>query len=303
MRLVRVKRAVAGRLTLFSLQCAVNVADLITLDAVQADSGLGPNGGLVYAMEYVAANLDWLQERLKPLLEAGTYLIVDCPGQVELFNVHDALFKVVSFLTDKLHIRCAAACPPLGNRLTPPLGRDGRLTLSCAPLLDSTPLCSRLTAVHLVDSHLCAEPGKYLSAVLLSLTTMLHLGLPHVNVLSKIDLLPTYGPLAFGLDFYAGHGDMARLAAAINSQPGMGRYAKLTRSLCELCEDYKLVSFTTLDVQDEASMRRLVATVDKSNGYVFTAMERKAKAAGGPVSMPQMCARALLLWGGGRRGD
>ena len=87
----------------------MNVSELITLDAVQQDAGLGPNGGLVYAMEYVAANLDWLEERLKPLLASGTYLLVDCPGQVELFNVHDALFKVVSFLTDKLHIRCALA--------------------------------------------------------------------------------------------------------------------------------------------------------------------------------------------------
>jgi translation initiation factor IF-2 len=52
----------------------------VTLDAVQQDAGLGPNGGLVYAMECVAANLDWLDERLKPLLASGTYLLVDCPG-------------------------------------------------------------------------------------------------------------------------------------------------------------------------------------------------------------------------------
>ena len=31
---------------------------------------------------------------------------------------------------------------------------------------------------------------------------MLRLGLPHVNVLSKVDLLPLYGPLPFTLDFF-----------------------------------------------------------------------------------------------------
>ena len=31
---------------------------------------------------------------------------------------------------------------------------------------------------------------------------MLHLELPHVNVLSKVDLLAAYGRLDFGLDFY-----------------------------------------------------------------------------------------------------
>jgi GPN-loop GTPase len=149
--------------------------------------------------------------------------------------------------------------------------------------------------VHLVDSHLCADPGKYLSAVLLSLTTMLHLGLPHINVLSKIDLLPTYGPLAFSLEFYAGFGDMMRLAQAINAQPHMGRYAKLTTGLCELCEDYKLVSFATLDVQDEACMRRLVGTIDKSNGFVFSALERQA-ATKGEVSLPQMYSAGPIDW-------
>ncbi len=36
---------------------------------------------------------------------------------------------------------------------------------------------------------------RYISALLLSLSTMLHLELPHVNVLSKIDLIRQYGRL------------------------------------------------------------------------------------------------------------
>ena len=66
----------------------------------------------------------------------------------------------------------------------------------------------RLTAVHLVDSHLCSDPNKYLSALLLSLSTMLHLELPHINVLSKMDLLercrPPPGPLSVWLRRGAG---------------------------------------------------------------------------------------------------
>jgi len=60
----------------------------------------------------------------------------------------------------------------------------------------------RLAAVHLVDAHLCTDPAKYISALLLSLSTMLHLELPHVNILSKIDLIEQYGKLQFNLDFY-----------------------------------------------------------------------------------------------------
>jgi hypothetical protein len=47
----------------------------------------------------------------------------------------------------------------------------------------------------LVDSYYCSVPSTYISTVLLSLSTMLHLELPHINVLSKIDLVEKYGKL------------------------------------------------------------------------------------------------------------
>ena len=53
----------------------------------------------------------------------------------------------------------------------------------------------QLTALHLTDVHLCCDPGKYVSALLLSLSTMLHMELPRINVLSKIDLIENYGNL------------------------------------------------------------------------------------------------------------
>ena len=40
--------------------------------------------------------------------------------------------------------------------------------------------------MHLVDAHLAADPAKYMAALLASLSAMLHLQLPHVNVLSKV---------------------------------------------------------------------------------------------------------------------
>ena len=61
---------------------------------------------------------------------------------------------------------------------------------------------ARLAAVHLVDAHLAADPAKYMAALLASLAAMLHLELPHVNVLSKADLVEAYGELRFNLDFY-----------------------------------------------------------------------------------------------------
>ena len=53
----------------------------------------------------------------------------------------------------------------------------------------------QLAAVHLVDAHHCSDPTKFISVLLTSLSTMIHIELPHVNVLSKIDLVEQYGKL------------------------------------------------------------------------------------------------------------
>lgn len=225
--------------------------ELISFDRVQAELGLGPNGALVYCMEHLADNTDWLAERLAPLLASGAYLLFDCPGQAELLTAHDALQRVARAL-------------------------EGRA-------------CSvRLACVHLVDAHLCADAGKFLAALLLSLGAMLHLGLPHVNVLSKVDLVESYGALPFDLEFYAsGGGDARRLAEAV-AEGGRGpRYAKMTRGLCEVAEDYGLVSFATLDVSDEPSMRHLLQLCDKANGAVFAGLADAAARRGEAPAAPQ----------------
>lgn len=41
---------------------------------------LGPNGGLIYCMEYLLVNIDWLQQKIEEL--ETYYIIFDCPGQV-----------------------------------------------------------------------------------------------------------------------------------------------------------------------------------------------------------------------------
>ena len=45
----------------------------------------GPNGGLVFCMEYFAKNFEWLIEQLGED-EDDDYIIFDCPGQIELYT-------------------------------------------------------------------------------------------------------------------------------------------------------------------------------------------------------------------------
>ena len=50
-----------------SYPCAVDVRDLVTLEKIMADDELGPNGGVLYALEELEENWEWLEGRLKGL--------------------------------------------------------------------------------------------------------------------------------------------------------------------------------------------------------------------------------------------
>nr|XP_043616224.1 GPN-loop GTPase QQT1-like [Erigeron canadensis] len=134
----------------------------------------------------------------------------------------------------------------------------------------------RLTAIHLINSHLCSDPGKYVRALLLSLSTMLHMELPHVNVLSKIDLIESYGKLAFNLDFYTDVEDLSYLQHHLDQDPRSSKYRKLTKELCEVIEDFGLVNFSTLAIQDKESVSNLGKLIDKTNGYIFQGIDATA---------------------------
>ena len=48
--------------------------------------------------------------------------------------------------------------------------------------------------------------------------------------------------------------------------------------MCELLDDFSLVSFETLNIQDAESVGRVLARVDKSNGFIYGASESAASA-------------------------
>ena len=68
-----------------------DIQDLVTLDDVMEEMELGPNGALVYCMEYLMQNTVWLEEQLSQVGQ-DDYVLFDCPGQIELFT-HLQVFK------------------------------------------------------------------------------------------------------------------------------------------------------------------------------------------------------------------
>lgn len=50
-----------------SYPCALDIRKLVTLDEIMSDEELGPNGGVLYALEELEHNIEWLEQGLSCL--------------------------------------------------------------------------------------------------------------------------------------------------------------------------------------------------------------------------------------------
>ncbi len=87
------------------------------------------------------------------------------------------------------------------------------------------------------------------------------------------------------------------------------KYRKLHKELCEVVEDFSLLSFLPLAIQDAESVGRVVARVDKCNGYVFLQENQLGAERGGAGdrnNMQNMFSSAIVAdseWGTGVLAD
>ncbi|KAI0017501.1 hypothetical protein F4780DRAFT_588852 [Xylariomycetidae sp. FL0641] len=215
--------------------CALDIRDLITLEEIMADDQLGPNGGVLYAFEELENNIEWLENGLKSLEES--YVLFDCPGQVELYTHHNSL-RNIFFKIQKMGYR--------------------------------------LVAVHLSDSFCLTQPSLYISNLLLTLRAMLQMDLPHINVLTKIDKISSYDPLPFNLEFYTEVQDLSYLMEYLEQEsPSMrsDKFSRLNQTIADLIENFALVRYEVLAVENKKSMIQLLRVIDRAGGYVFGGAE------------------------------
>ena len=102
---------------------------------------------------------------------------------------------------------------------------------------------------------------------------MLQMDLPQINVLTKVDNLSKYPELPFNLDFYTEVQDLNYLLPQLSMESPMfaedGKFAGLNRAIVSLVEEFGLVGFETLAVEDKKSMMSLLQTIDRASGYAF----------------------------------
>ncbi|CAK9066356.1 unnamed protein product [Durusdinium trenchii] len=84
----------------FAYDCYVDVRELISVDDAMEELDYGPNGGLIFAMEYLSENMSWLEEQISDALD-DDYYIFDCPGQIELYSHLPVMREVVDMLQNQ----------------------------------------------------------------------------------------------------------------------------------------------------------------------------------------------------------
>lgn len=224
----------------FAYQPDLDIRELITLEDVMEELGLGPNGGLIYCFEFLLQNLEFLTEALDPLSEE--YLIIfDMPGQIELYT----------------HI-------PLLPSLTQFLSRQGPLNIN-------------LCAAYLLESTFVVDKAKFFAGTLSAMSAMLMLEIPHVNILSKMDQVKDMVSRRelrrfANVDVQLLQKDEEDVAASANPMEkdalmSGGSFNQLNRAVAQLIDDFSMVSFLQLDVSDEDSVAGVLSHIDDAIQY------------------------------------
>lgn len=127
------------------VEYAIDIRDFITVNDVMEECGLGPNGGLIMAFEELWENIEELE------LETYTdsYLLFDCPGQIELFTHSDVMINIVEYT--KQYFTCGL--------------------------------------FYLIDAQHIMDVNKFIGGCLCSCISSCRFNLPVFNILTKVDLV------------------------------------------------------------------------------------------------------------------
>ena len=153
-------------------KASIDVRDLVRAEELMEREGLGPNGALVRALEIAAEELSKLLEPLSNGLGGVDYVLVDTPGQMEVFLTRD-----------------------ISTALASELGK----------------YCGATVALFVVDASFVGRPADYAFTLLLAIATQLRMGVVTVPVLNKVDSVSGEALSKFTGDLISEYGTLAKL--------------------------------------------------------------------------------------------
>jgi GPN-loop GTPase len=207
----------------FKYGVSIDIRELISVDDVAVELSMGPNGALVYCMEFLLQNVEWLEDKLDAYVD-NDYLILDLPGQIELYT----------------HF-------PFMRELVRKLESWG----------------FRIQALYMLDSQFMSDPAKFFGGCITALSAMVQLEVPHINVISKMDLVRGTDQNRLDDFFYT---DVNTLVNELSEVTGP-RFLRLNAAMGALLDDFSMVQFVPLDVSDDDSVATLLLQADLALQY------------------------------------
>lgn len=137
-----------------------------------------------------------------------------------------------------------------------------------------------LCATYLIESTFVIDRAKYFAGTLSAMSAMIMLEIPHVNILSKMDLVKGSLPKKelkrfIDPDTSLLDDDPADTSTVISSAQNLkldplapesvmagGSFKRLNQAVAQLIDDFSMVSFLQLNVQDEDSVGAILSYID-----------------------------------------
>ena len=125
----------------------IDVRDLVNIDNLTEKLDLGPNGAMIASMDLIATKIDEIRSEIEYI--EPDYLLIDTPGQIELFAYRSSGRLVSSVISEK----------------------------------------SLPSSIFLIDPSLVIKPEGFSSVILLSVSVAFQLSLPQITAISKSDII------------------------------------------------------------------------------------------------------------------
>jgi GPN-loop GTPase len=130
-------------------QPTIDIQSVYPLDEVMDEYELGPNGGLLKALDLLSKDEEWFSENLSGF--NNETLFVDCPGQIEAYMHSRTMRRIIEQF------------------------QKNNYNVGAVYMIDA--------------QYLIADYNKYVSACFSALSIMLQLEVPFLNIITKMDLV------------------------------------------------------------------------------------------------------------------
>lgn len=136
----------------------------------------------------------------------------------------------------------------------------------------------KVCSLYLLESLFLNDVSKFFAGVLTATSAMLQLGIPHINIMSKMDLLAKRtGDEDEEEDDNEISDDMHRLHRYLYPDPSLleellsattpVKFYRLNKALVQLIDEYDMVNFFPVNIKKESSLEKIMLQIEFATQY------------------------------------